>query len=198
MGCGRIGTAVALRAKPFGFDVRFYDPHVPAGYDKALGITRCSSLAQLLEQSDCLSIHCDLNETSRGAVDGAALARMRRGSFVVNTARGGIIVEAALRACLDSGHIAGAGIDVHEVEPYFCSTPGSAPSAQPLAGSAAAICTPHTAFYSDESFVEIRTLAAGSVADALVGRPLSNVVNARWLPGSVDAGLRAPIVAGSR
>jgi D-3-phosphoglycerate dehydrogenase len=84
----------------------------------ALGVGRVSSLAALAAEADVLSVHCDLNPSTRRAVDQSLLLCMRRGSFVVNTARGGIVDEAALRAALDSGHIAGAGIDVHEKEPF--------------------------------------------------------------------------------
>ena len=183
LGCGRIGTATALRAKAFGFDVVFYDPHVPHGTDKALGIRRVASARALAEQADCVTIHCDLNPTSRNIVDAAFMKAMRPGSFVVNTARGGIVDERALRLLLESGHIAGAGIDVHEVEPYV----GDDPRAQPLAHAPNCICTPHTAFFSEESFVEMRSTAAESAADALLGVPLYNVVNERHLATAAAA-----------
>lgn len=113
---------------------------------------------------------------------------MPRGGYVINTARGGIVDEAALRKALEEGHTAGAGIDVHEKEPFV----GTDPS-QPLAGAPRCICTPHTAFYSDEGFVEMRQLAAGAAACALLGRPLPNVVNARlFVPGVPSP--RTPIV----
>jgi C-terminal binding protein len=198
LGCGRIGTATALRAKPFGLEVVFYDPNVPDGTDKALGVRRVASARALAEASDCVSVHCDLNPTSRGLVDAAFMRAMRPGSFIVNTARGGIVDERALRMLLDSGHIAGAGIDVHEVEPFV----GDDQRVQPLARAPNCICTPHTAFFSEESFVEMRSMAASSAADALLGVPLANVVNARQLAsaaaGAAAAGgalkLRAAIV----
>jgi len=181
LGCGRIGTATALRAKAFGFEVVFYDPFVPAGLDKALGVRRVASARALAECSDVLSVHCDLNETSRGLVDGPLMRSMKRGSFVVNTARGGIVDERALRVLLDDGHIAGAGIDVHEIEPYV----GTDPSKQPLAHAPNCICTPHSAFFSEEAFVEMRTLASDSAADSLLAIPLANCVNAAHLDEAV-------------
>ena len=187
LGCGRIGTATALRAKAFGFEVVFYDPHVPAGTDKALGIRRVGSPRALAEASDCVSVHCDLNATSRGLVDAAFMKAMRPGSFVVNTARGGIVDERALRLLLESGHIAGAGIDVHDVEPYV----GTDPRVQPLANAPNCICTPHTAFFSEEAFVEMRTMAADSCCDALLGLPLVNCVNARHLGEAAAAAAAA-------
>lgn len=177
LGCGRIGTAVALRAKAFGLSVAFYDPKVPAGTDKALGIVRVPSPGALASVADCLSVHCDLNPTSWHVVDGPLLRRMRRGSFVVNTARGGVVDEVALRAALEDGHLAGAGIDVHEVEPYLGPDVGR----QPLAGAPNCVCTPHTAFFSEESYVEMRTLAAEAAGDALDARLPDNIVNGPWL-----------------
>jgi len=176
VGCGRIGTATALRAKAFGLDVVFYDPHAPAGLDKALGVRRAPTAAALAAQSHVLSVHCDLNASSRGLVSATLLRTLPRGAFVVNTARGGIVDEAALRAALDDGHVAGAGIDVHEKEPF-----SGADAAQPLARAPNCICTPHSAFYSDEGWVEMRELAATSAAHALLGTPLINCVNARGL-----------------
>jgi len=116
------------------------------------------------------------------------LRALPRGAYVVNTARGGVVDEVALAAALRDGHLGGAGIDVHETEPFLDSD-----DTQPLAGAPNCICTPHTAFYSAESYTELRTLAAATVAAALTGVPLSNCVNARHLPRSRDAGLRADV-----
>lgn len=182
IGCGRIGTATALRAKAFGFDICFYDPYVPAGLDKALGIRRVLSPEALAKCSDCVSIHCDLNETSRNLVDAKFIFAMKKGSYIVNTARGGIVDERALRMYLENGHVAGAGIDVHVVEPYIAN-----PAEQPLANAPNCICTPHTAFYSDEAYIEMRSLAAESAADALLGVGLMNVVNAEHLVAAAAA-----------
>ncbi len=191
LGCGRIGSATALRAKACGLDVVFYDPHAPAGLDKALGIRRAPTPAALAAQSHVVSAHCDLNASSRGLVDAAFLAAMPPRGFVVNTARGGVVDEAALRASLDSGHTEGAGIDVHEREPFVGTD-----ATQPLAGAPRCINTPHTAFYSDEAWVEMREIAATSAAHALLGTPLANVVNARaLLEGGGGVKPRCPIVA---
>src|SRR5262249_8367102 len=87
VGCGRIGTAPAVRAKAFGLDVIFYDPYLPQGYDKALGIRRAETLESLMEQSNYVSIHSYLDEKSRHLIDAKALARMKPGGILVNTAR---------------------------------------------------------------------------------------------------------------
>ena len=191
LGCGRIGTATALRAKAFGFDVLFFDPHAPAGLEKALGIRRVASAVALAQQSDVLSLHCDLNASSRGLVDGGLMRHMPRGSFVVNTARGGIVVETDLRSLLEDGHLAGAAIDVHEREPFV-----HADATQPLANAPNCICTPHTAFYSDESFAEMRHTSCTAITQALTGTPLSDVVNARLLVAAAAVGTaaRAPFI----
>lgn len=191
IGLGAIGTAVCIRAKAFGFDVCYFDPYSPAGRDKALGIKRCETFNELLACSNAITFHCTLNPGTRRMLNESAISLLPPGAFVVNTARGGIIDEAALASALQSGHVAGAGIDVHEVEPF--SPDDSA--AQPLAFAPNCICTPHTAFYSDASFVEIRTKAAQQAARALLGVPLTNVVNASSLGAAGSAIPRAPIAS---
>ncbi len=87
VGLGRIGTAVALRAKTLGMDVLFYDPYKPDGYDKALGVRRVESLDELLAQSMVVSLHCPHTEETRHMINAATIARMPRGSYLINTAR---------------------------------------------------------------------------------------------------------------
>lgn len=103
IGIGRIGTAVAARAKAFGLEV--------------VGARRGDSLDTLLATSDIVSIHAPLNPETRHLIDAKALAKMKRGAFIINTARGPIIDEDALCDALESGHLAGAGLDVYEFEP---------------------------------------------------------------------------------
>ena len=193
LGFGRIGMATAIRAKAFGFHIIFYDPYIPAGIDKALGVQRVSTPLELAKLSDIVSCHCDLNTTSKHIINLEFLQTMKPHSFVVNTARGGVIDEVALRQCLDNGHIMGAGIDVHEIEPFMGTD-----KSQPLAQAPNCINTPHTAFYSDQSFEEMRTLAADSSVAALTNTPLVNVVNYAHLLANKgkegEAKLRAPIV----
>src|SRR6201993_657353 len=117
IGLGRIGTAVALRARAFGFRVMFYDPYLPNGADLALGITRAASLQDLLRQTDTLSIHTPLTPETRGMLGHAELVLLRQGAVVVNTARGPIIALDGLLSLLRDGHIAGGGLDVLPVEP---------------------------------------------------------------------------------
>jgi D-3-phosphoglycerate dehydrogenase/C-terminal binding protein len=91
VGCGRIGTATALRAKAFGFDVAFYDPYVKDGLDKALGIRRTDTLTELLNQAHIVSMHCPLTNETRGLIGTEQIHAMPQGSFLVNTARGGVV-----------------------------------------------------------------------------------------------------------
>src|SRR6516162_9300448 len=117
IGLGRIGTAVALRAKAFNFRVAFYDPYLPNGIELALGIDRATSLEELLRQTDTLSIHTPLTPETRGLLGHAELGLLRPGAVVINDARGPILDLDALLANLKSGHIAAAGLDVLPIEP---------------------------------------------------------------------------------
>ena len=118
VGLGRIGSAVALRAKACGFDVAFYDPAREDGADKALGIRRVGSLEALLAEAECVSLHCLCDQRTAGIIGARALDVMRAGALLVNTARGELIDEALLAAALRSGRLAAAALDVHCHEPY--------------------------------------------------------------------------------
>ncbi len=167
IGCGRIGTATALRAKAFGLDVVFFDPFVPQGTDKALGVRRVHRLEELLEQSHFVSLHCYLSQSTHHLINAGALARMRRGTILINTARGPIVDQNALIQALDSGHLLGAGIDVTEREPLDDDR---------LRFHPRVLLTPHSAFYSIEGFVELRTKTAEEVRRLLLGEPPRNPV----------------------
>jgi phosphoglycerate dehydrogenase-like enzyme len=167
VGCGRIGTATALRAKAFGLDVVFFDPMVPQGLDKALGVRRVFRLEELLELSHFVSIHCYLDHTTRHLIDARSLERMRPGAYLINTARGPIVDQEALIAALDTDRLAGAGIDVVEREPLDDDRLRSHPKV---------ILTPHAAFYSVEGFIELRTKTAEEVRRILLGEPPRNRV----------------------
>ena len=115
IGLGRIGTATALRAKALGFKVVFYDPYLPNGVHKAIGVSRVTRLEDLLRASDVVSVHCPLNSETRHLLAEQELAWMRPTSFLVNTARGGIIKKTAILAALRNHQLAGAGLDVVEL-----------------------------------------------------------------------------------
>jgi C-terminal binding protein len=178
IGCGRIGSAVALRAKAFGFDVVFYDPYVPDGLDKALAIRRVDTLEELLSQSYVLSLHCPLTEDTKNIIGSNEITLMSKGSYVINMARGGTLDTEAVVDALVSGHLRGAGIDVLEVEP---------PDQESLVIKAwrdpkhpahdRLLINPHAAFFCDEGGEEFRTKGAKECLRALRGEPLRNVVN---------------------
>lgn len=178
VGLGRIGTAMALRGKALGMEVWFYDPYKPDGYDKALGIRRVETLEELAQSAHVLSIHCPLTDETRRMIDGRILRLMPQGSYLINTARGGIVAAEAVLQALVEGHLAGAGLDVLEHEPPAEEEPllrawrdPNHPAHHRL------IINPHSAFYSVEGLDDMRRKAAEACRRALLGLPLRNVVN---------------------
>ncbi|XP_028574392.2 C-terminal-binding protein 2-like isoform X2 [Podarcis muralis] len=177
IGLGRVGQAVALRAKPFGFNVIFYDPYLPHGVERSLGLQRMSTLQDLLMHSDCITLHCSLNEHNHHLINDFAIKQMRQGCFLVNTARGGLVEERALAQALKEGRIRGAALDVHESEPFSFAN-------GPLKDAPNVICTPHTAWYSEQASIESREDAAKEIRRAITGvipDHLRNCVNKEYL-----------------
>ena len=177
VGLGRIGTAVALRAKALGFRVSFYDPHLPNGVELALGLGRAPSLDALLAGADVLSVHVPQTRHTLGLLGAAQFAALPPGAVVVNTARGGTMDFDALLAALRSGHVAAAGLDVMPVEPpvepvhpllqaYRSREPW-------LLGRL--IVTPHSAYWTPEADWDIRIKSAETMARALGNAP-QNVI----------------------
>ena len=117
LGLGRIGTAAALRAKAFGWNVLFYDPYLPNGVDKSLGVERTKDIKELFRRSSTLSIHCPCTRETRGMVGYELLSLMGKGSVLVNTARGEVVQLDAVERCLREDILAGAGLDVLPQEP---------------------------------------------------------------------------------
>lgn len=178
VGLGRIGTAAALRAKSLGMDVLFYDPYKPDGYDKALGVRRVESLDELLAQSLVVSLHCPHTEETRNMINAATMARMPRGSYLINTARGAVVDTSAVPDALASGHLAGAGIDVLPSEPPADDDPLMVAWRDPQhAAYDRLIVNPHTAFYSEQGLIDMRVKGAEACRRVLLGQPLRNVVN---------------------
>ncbi|PWA25612.1 hypothetical protein CCH79_00001767 [Gambusia affinis] len=162
IGFGRTGQAVAMRAKAFGFNVIFYDPYLQDGLERSLGVQRVYTLQDLLYQSDCVSLHCNLNEHNHHLINDFTIKQMRQGAFLVNTARGGLVDEKALAQALKEGRIRGAAMDVHESEPFSFSQ-------GPLKDAPNLICTPHTAWYSEQASLEMREAAATEIRRAITG-----------------------------
>jgi C-terminal binding protein len=178
LGLGRIGTAVALRAKAFGFRVVFYDPYLPNGTDRALGIERAATLADMLRQADVLSVHTPLTPETAGVLGHAELSLLPENAVVVNTARGPIIDVEALTALLKSGHIAGAGLDVLPVEPPEEPYPEllQAYRARAPWQLGRLIITPHSAFINAEAALDIRVKSAETMRAALLTNRPQNVI----------------------
>ncbi|CAK9298461.1 unnamed protein product [Gordionus sp. m RMFG-2023] len=183
VGLGKIGQAVALRAKTFGFNVVFYDPHLSNGAEKGLGLVRVGTLAELLFRSDCLSLHCPLNSTNlnevnedinqsygdaidlsgdcntnKHVINEQTIKQMRPGAFLVNTSHHGLIEENALIQALKTGRIKGAAIDI----------PQSILESSALKSAPNLIATPRTAWFSDASLREMREECAREVRRALL------------------------------
>ena len=182
IGLGRIGTAVALRAKAFGMRVSFYDPYINDGYDKVMGIERASSLDALLPGLDAVSFHVPLTPETRSMGSAGFFAKLSPGAVVINTARGGIVDTGALEEALRSGQVRAAGLDVLATEP--------ASQKDPLVAAWCRgdewirhrlIITPHAAFFCGEAYEEMRRKAARAVRDVLTGGQIRNVVNRAWL-----------------
>jgi D-3-phosphoglycerate dehydrogenase len=160
VGFGNIPRALAPKAKAFGLRVVTHDPYVPAQVFAEAAVEDASFDA-LLTMSDFVSVHAPLLPATRGLMNAAAFAKMKKGACLINTARGPLVDEPALIAALDSGHLGGAALDVVTTEPLAKESP--------LIGRDNVILTPHTAFYSVEALEELQTKCASDVARVLRG-----------------------------
>jgi len=188
VGLGRIGTATALRAKALGMRVLFYDPGLSTGTELALGLERAKSLQDLLAVSDVLSLHTPLNDTTRGMISRDAFSQIKPGAFVINTARGGVLDLGALHEALRDQKISAAALDVAEIEPL--------PASHPLMADWLAnqhdlrerlIFTPHAAFYSPSSLIDLRSKSAKTAVNYLRNGWSPDSVNDRLLNRSLAA-----------
>jgi phosphoglycerate dehydrogenase-like enzyme len=180
LGLGRIGTAVALRARAFGFRVVFFDPYLPNGAELAIGVERARGLEDLLRQTDTLSVHTPLTPETKGILGHAQLSLLKPGAVVVNTARGPIIDPDALLALLRSGHIAAAGLDVLPVEPPVEPYPDilRAYRAREPGLEGRLVITPHAAWFTPESEHDTRVKSAETMRAALLTNQPQNVITA--------------------
>ena len=178
LGLGRIGTAAALRAKAMGYRVVFFDPNLPNGYDRAVGIARAKTLDALLAQSDVLSIHCPLTRSTRGLIGERELRLLPKDAVVVNTARGPILDLDALERCLRDTHLAGAGLDVIPVEPPGQDIPDLLKAYRDRAPwlTGRLVITPHIAFHTPQSWEDIRIKGVETMRAVLVDGLETNVI----------------------
>ncbi len=164
IGFGRIGSRLAPRAKAFGMRVLACDPYIDQGIIRHAGCESVESFTEVLDQVDVLSLHCPLTTETDRMIGAGELARVKPGAIVINTARGGIVDEAALADALRSGRVAGAGLDVYEGEP---DPPGRN---HPLFGFENVILSPHSAGLSLEASVRTAEFTVQNVLDCFDGK----------------------------
>src|SRR5246127_5100255 len=167
VGCGNIGSIVADRAIGLKMKVIAYDPFLSAERALHLGVEKVE-LDELLRRADFITLHTPLTEKTRNILDAKALAKTRKGVRIINCARGGLVDEAALRAALDSGHVAGAAFDVFVEEPA---------TANPLFGHPNVVCTPHLGAATSEAQENVALQVAEQMSDYLTRGAISNAVN---------------------
>jgi D-3-phosphoglycerate dehydrogenase / 2-oxoglutarate reductase len=167
VGCGNIGSIVAERAHGLKMKVIAYDPYLSPERAIDLGVEKVE-LDDLLRRADVITLHTPLTEKTANIIDAAALAKAKKGVRIVNCARGGLVDEAALRAALDSGHVAGAALDVFTVEPA---------TENPLFGHPNVVCTPHLGASTTEAQENVALQIAEQMSDYLLNGAISNAVN---------------------
>ncbi|MCR5085377.1 MAG: C-terminal binding protein [Succinivibrionaceae bacterium] len=170
IGLGRIGQAFANRVHALGCKVIGYDIRTEQlkGHPE-LSFVELVSLDDLLAKSDLISVHCSLDKGNFEMMNAAAFAKMKKGSMLINVARGGLVNEADLAAALKSGQLGAAGIDVTQKEPL--------PMDNPLRGAPNLVISPHMAWYSVEAASDLKTKCAEEAARAALGQPLRCPVN---------------------
>ena len=167
VGFGAIGKKLAVRAKAFEMDVIAYDPYFDAAFAAEHGI-RQVTLEELFPQADVISLHVPLTEQTRHMIGAAQIAAMKPGALIINTARGGLIDEAAAAEALKAGKLGGVGLDAFEVEP---------PQDSPLMGLDNVVMTPHAGAHTDEAVAAMGMMAVQNLIDVLQGKECRCVVN---------------------
>jgi D-3-phosphoglycerate dehydrogenase len=168
VGIGNVGGAVARMARGLGMTVVAFDPYAKPDKAMVLGV-RLAALDEVLAAADFLSVHAPKTDETRNLLDAKAFAKMKPGVFVVNCARGGIVVEKDLAAALDAGRVRGAGVDVYEKEP---------PADWTLAKHPRVIATPHLGATTGEAQVNVSVMIARQIGVYLSRGEVINAVNA--------------------
>lgn len=161
LGLGAIGKSVAKRAQGFSMKVLAYDPFLSEQYSKENGIAP-ATFDEAVENSDVISLHLPLNDGTRHIISRAVMERMKPGTILINTARGGLIDEAAAAELLKSGRLGGLGLDAYEVEP---------PEKSPLALLDNVVMTPHTGSHTGEATAGMAEMSVQNLIDVLSGSP---------------------------
>lgn len=165
LGVGAIAQATARIATGLGLKLIGFDPYAPDAAFSAYDIARCDSADQLFSTADFLSLHCPLTDSTRQIVNSRALALMPRGSYVINTARGGLIDEAALLESIRSGHLAGAGLDSFAVEPP--------PDDHPFWNESRIVTTPHIGGVTRQANTRVGVEAVKGIIQVLEGEAIA-------------------------
>jgi D-3-phosphoglycerate dehydrogenase len=168
VGLGRIGRGMVRRARGFDMDVVVVTPHPDQAFAQQHGI-RYASFDDAIAQADFVSLHAPLTPATENLVDAHALARMKRGAYLINTSRGGLVDENALAEAVKSSHLAGAAVDVLRTQ--------GANSPSPLIGVPGIIVTPHMATFTHEAIERVAMSVAQSVIAALAGKRPEHMVN---------------------
>lgn len=168
IGLGKIGGGMAKVAQAFGMQVCAWSQNLTAERAAACGATRMPSLQALLAASDIVSLHLVLSERTRHLLDAAALAQMKPGALLVNTARAGLVDQQAMIAALRSGQLAGAALDVFDVEPL--------PVDHPLRQLPNVLATPHLGYVADSNYRRYFTQAVEDIAAWLQHQPLRSLL----------------------
>ncbi len=184
LGLGNIGTEVAKRAHGLGMYVIAYDPFLSDEKAKSMGVERVD-IPQLIRRSDFITVHTPLTNETRNIINLKNLKDLKEGVYIINCARGGIINEQALLEGLNSGKIAGAALDVFEVEP---------PVNNPLVGHEKVVCTPHLGASTKEAQEKVAIAIAEQVSDFLVSGTIRNAVNFPSIPADQVSALQPFIV----
>ncbi len=167
IGCGNIGSIVADRALGLKMNVIAFDPFLTEERAVEIGVSKVE-LDELFARADFITLHVPKNEKTVGIINEGSIAKMKDGAFIINCARGGLIVETDLKAALDQGKIAGAALDVFEVEPALENI---------LFGHEKVICTPHLGAATNEAQVNVAMQVAEQMADYLVNGAVVNALN---------------------
>jgi D-3-phosphoglycerate dehydrogenase len=172
IGAGRVGSEVATRAQSFGMEVIVYDPYLTEARAKEVGF-RLTDLEDVLKNADIISVHVPLTAETEGLVGAEALSTMKGDAYLVNAARGGVIDETALAEALAAGSIAGAALDVYEVEPL--------PPDSPLRQAPNLVMTPHIGASTSDAQVRVAVEVAERIEQALTTGDVSGALNAAEL-----------------
>ncbi|QQE72811.1 phosphoglycerate dehydrogenase [Brevibacillus composti] len=188
IGMGRIGTEVAKRAKVFGMTVLAYDPFLTEERAQKLGVTN-ATVDEICRQADFITVHTPLTKETRYLISSREFAKMKTGVRVINCARGGIIDEKALYEAILTGKVAGAALDVFEVEP---------PVDNPLIGLPQVVVTPHLGASTVEAQENVAVDVSGEILKVLRGEPFRNAVNLPSIPPHVMERIEPYFTLGER